>query len=97
VNVNALEAGMTGRYLVTSRGSQHVWDLDKMTYTRLPGETSQLFPYDGQAMEINKVEVWPAVGLVSRVIYDDPDVPEAIEHFRQSSLIRSIESMDKGS
>ena len=35
--VTELTPGMGGRWLVTTRGSQHVFDLNTMTYTRIPG------------------------------------------------------------
>lgn len=35
--VTALTPEMSGRWLVTTQGSAHVWDLDAMTWERRPG------------------------------------------------------------
>ena len=55
---------MGGRWLVTTQGSTHLWDLDAMTYSRRPGPNSLSggFAWDQQAMPITKVLRWPAVG-----------------------------------
>jgi hypothetical protein len=82
-----------GRWLVTTQRSQHIWDLDAFTYTRLPGDTSQDFSEDGQEMKITRVERYPEVGEVSIVFYDDPEFPAHFEQWRQSSTIVSIEPM----
>lgn len=94
--VDALAPGMTGRWLVTTQGSTHIWDLDAGTYTRLPGEHSVAgaFDYDGKAMVITRVNIWPSVGGYSHLFYDDPDFPELLEWFRISSTIKSIEKID---
>jgi len=41
--VDALSPESTGRWLITTQGSQHIWDLDAMTYWRLPGNASGMF------------------------------------------------------
>ena len=87
--VDALEAGMTGRWEVHTRASRHIWDLDAKTYTRLPGQDSGPMPYDGQPMVLTRVEVWPVVGAQSLVFFDDP-VDEWLEHWRICSRIRRI-------
>jgi len=88
--VEELRGGMRGRWLVTTKRSRHVWDLDAGTYQRLPGESSQQFAHDGDAHRITRVEHWPALGTSSFVWFDDPGHPESIEQYRISSPIRSI-------
>lgn len=90
-----LTPDMKGRWLVTSQGSQHVWDLDKMTYQRLRGENRARFDADGEVVKITRVSVWPAVGHFSFLWFDDPEFPNDAEQWRQSSTIRSIEPLEE--
>ncbi len=94
-SVDELDETMSGRWLVVTQGSQHEWDLDAMTYMRTPGAASKSGPFemDGQRMKITRVDHWPKVGSVSLVWYDDPEIPDSLEHFRQSSTIVSITKM----
>lgn len=88
--VDVLDATMSGVWLVRSRSSSHVWDLDAGTYERLPDPGSSQFAYDGATLTISRVDRWPAVGDQSVVCFDDPDHPHLIEHLRVSSPIRRI-------
>lgn len=90
--VHELTPAMGGCWLVVTRGSVHEWDLDAMTYTRIPGSSSGSgsFDYDLQSMAITRVQRWPQVGSTSLVFYDDPSFPEGLEQWRQSSPIASI-------
>lgn len=92
VSVTALTAEMRGRWIVTSQGSTHLWDLDALTYTRRPGPASPSgsFDYDGIAHRITRVTRWPRVGDQSLVWFDDPASPFDTEQFRRSSVIVSI-------
>jgi hypothetical protein len=87
-----LETASTGRWLVFSRGTVHVLDLDAGTYERRPGPTSQTFAYDNQPLPLTRIEVWPEVGGRMIVWFDDPVHPPALEHYRVCSRIRSITS-----
>ena len=91
--VAALTPGMTGRWLVTTQGSRHIWDLDAMTHTRLPGASSPSgsFRFDGRPVPISHVENWPAVGCRSLIWFDDPTDPDLWIHRRLSSMIASIQ------
>lgn len=90
--VHALGPDMSGRWLVTTQGSTHVWDLDAMTYQRHPGPRSRsgAFAHDGVAHRITRVTLWPVVGGRSFVWFDDPDEPTLLEHYRISSTIVEI-------
>ncbi|MGL6236117.1 MAG: hypothetical protein ACRC20_12325 [Segniliparus sp.] len=92
--VEELTPGMTGRWLVTTQGSQHLWDLDRMLYTRLPGEQSLAgkFGLDGEAHPITRIGRHPRVGETSLVFFDDPSDPTKY-HWRQSSVIKKIERL----
>lgn len=93
---NELKPSDRGRWLVTTQGSTHIWDLDRFTYTRLPGpNASGRFEYDAQPMRITAVARWPKVGDVSKVFYDDPQYPLDLEQWRVSSRIVSIEPMEE--
>lgn len=91
--VETLEGRTSGIWLVTTQGSRHLWDLEAMTYTRLPGRSSSSFSYDGEPRRITRVERWPTVDDYSVVFYDDPHSPFTREQWRSSSTIRSIERL----
>ncbi|MGZ6771752.1 MAG: hypothetical protein ACXVGA_04385 [Mycobacteriaceae bacterium] len=88
--VHRLGPHLGGRWLVTTQGSEHIWDLDLMTYLRLPGEGRGQFDQDRQVVAIGRVAVWPEVGSCSLLFYDDPDRPHTHEQWRKSSRIRRI-------
>ncbi|MBU8826962.1 hypothetical protein [Mycolicibacterium goodii] len=90
--VEKLDPAMGGVWLVVSQGSQHIWDLDTMTYTRVPGarSLSGKFAMDGKPIPIARVERWPQVGATSLFFFDDSTDAARYEHYRQSSRIDSI-------
>ncbi|BBY98354.1 hypothetical protein [Mycolicibacterium fallax] len=69
--VDELTADMTGRWLVTTQGSTHVWDLDAWTYTRRPGRGRGNFQGDGVPQRIWCVKAFPKVGESFYVALDD--------------------------
>lgn len=89
---DALDDTMSGVWVVETRGSSHIWDLDNMTYTRRPGASSGSggMLFDGNAMPITRVQAWPRVGESFFVWFDDPDDPDLLEHYRISSTVRRI-------
>jgi hypothetical protein len=89
--VGALTAAHRGQWLVSTRNTKHVFDLDASTYRRLPGSHSGAFPDDGRVMRLTRVDRWPAVGGTFFIWLDAPDAPDLIEYWRQSSSVRSIE------
>ena len=95
-SVEKLTPDMGGRWLVTTQGSTHLWDLDTMTYTRKPGRNSLSgsFSHDQEPMRLTRVDRWPAVGSTSFLRYDDPAAPMDLEHWRLSSTIVSIVRVD---
>jgi len=99
-SVSELTPQCTGTWLVTTQGSEHVWDLDAMTYRRLPGRGRGQFALDGVEVRITRVDRWPVLGGTSLIWFDDPEHPERLEHWRQSSRIVSIvpfeRSLDEG-
>lgn len=82
--VQALSPGMRGRWLVTTQGTTHLWDLDAVTYERRPGPHSRAgaFDHDRAAHPISRVELWPVVGGRSFLWFDDPSAPWLLEHYR---------------
>ena len=91
--VTEIREGLGGRWLVRSRKSGHVWDLDAGTYMRMPSSASQSFQSDGVPRRITMVEWWPRLGQRSFVWFDNPDDPAGREHYRVSSPIESIERL----
>lgn len=81
-----------GVWVVETRGSSHIWDLDNMTYTCGPGSSSRVggTKFDGNAMPITRVQAWPKVGESFLVWFDDPEDPDLLEHYQTSSAVRRI-------
>lgn len=90
--VTELTPHMTGRWLVTTSGSRHVWDMDNGTYTRMPGEGRGRFTGDGAALSIYAVRVYPRVGASFYVELDDPADPLQVQ-WRLSSTVERIEPL----
>lgn len=81
-----------GRWIITTKhGTRHLFDLEACTYTRLPTPRSPRMVHDGRPMRLTVIERWPTIGGTFFIWADDPDQPEAIEHWRQSGTILSIE------
>lgn len=91
--VSALHEGLGGCWLVITRTSQHVWNLDQMTYQRLPGPDGQGFVADGMVLTITRIGVYPAVGRSSLLFYDDPE-NEQRERWRVSATVVSITRLE---
>ncbi|BBY99434.1 hypothetical protein [Mycolicibacterium fallax] len=88
--VTELGPGMGGRWLVTTRGSQHIWDLDRMTYTRIPGAGRGQFIGDGQPQRIWNIGAWPKVG---QSFYLEWDWTYDAVQTRLSSTVQKIERL----
>ena len=88
-SVGELGPGMSGRWVVHTRSSTHVWDLDARTYARHPRTPAAAMPHDGTDHPIRSVGAWPRIGGHSYVVFDDPQHP-AVEQWRQSGTIMSI-------
>jgi hypothetical protein len=88
--VGQLTPESAGRWLVITRGAEHVFDLDARTYRRKPRHGSARFPYDGVAVPITRVPLWPKVGSSFLIWYDDRDFPDTLERWHLSSPVASI-------
>jgi len=88
--VEELTPEMRGVWRVTTRGSEHIWDLNRGRYTRLPGPGSGSGPMlgDGDSNRITQVVRWPRVGDRSHVAFEWDD---ASDQWRISSPISKIE------
>lgn len=92
--VEELTPEHTGRWLVTTRGSKHIFDLTRMTYTRMPGPGRGQFVGDGEAQRIYVIGAWPKVGTSFYVEFDDPMNPVERVQTRLSSTVQSIERIE---
>lgn len=92
--VEELTPDHTGRWLVTTQGSKHVFDLTRMTYTRIPGKGRGQFIGDGEAQRIWQIGAWPRVGASFYVEFDDPMNPVERVQTRLSSTVQSIERLE---
>jgi hypothetical protein len=95
--VGELTPETRGSWLVSSEGTQHLWDLDTGVYARFPTSVSLAgeFDYDAELQRITRVEVWPQVGRSFVVFCDDPAFPDSIEQWRRSSWIKNIERLNR--
>lgn len=83
-----------GRWLVTTEHSRHIWDLDAMTYTRLPKHPeARRHDHDATVVRINRVVWWPKVGTRPYLWFDDPENPMFIEHWRINTAVVKIERL----
>jgi hypothetical protein len=89
-SVDALGPESTGRWLVRSRGSEHLFDLDAGTYCRTPGPGHGRFRHDGHTVKLTNVVRWPRVGDTFLIWVDDHEHPNLLEHWHQCSTIASI-------
>lgn len=87
--VGELGPESTGRWLVRSRGSEHLFDLDAGTYRRRPGAGHGRLRHDGHTVRLTRVERWPRVGEAFFIWVDDREYP-ALEHWHQSSPVVGI-------
>ena len=91
--VDELTEDMTGKYLVTTQGSTHLWDLDARHYVRNPGPESLSIGFadhhNNRPLQWTKVERWPVVGDTFLTILHG-DMP-----WHRSSTIRSIEKVEE--
>jgi hypothetical protein len=92
--VAELSEESTGRWLVTTQGSHHLWDFDRMTWARFPGPRSLRGSClaDLEDLPIIQIGRYPKVGGLSVVLCVNPHFPEIV-HWRQSSLIERIEKL----
>lgn len=94
-----LAAGSGGRWLVTTRGSQSIWDLEKMTYLRSPrrNSISGALDRDHHQWRILQVLRWPRVGDYFHVLFEKPGAPQLangmVVRSRTSSIVYSIEEL----
>jgi hypothetical protein len=91
--VDCLGPDSRGRWLITTKSSQHIWDLDARTYQRLPGTGGSQFACDGEVVRLTRVERWLEVGDKSFIWFDDPDMPDGLKHWRRSSTLQRTEPL----
>lgn len=81
--VEEITAEDTGKFLITTQGSQHIWDNDERTWTRLQRDGLNKMDHDGRKVRIQRVKRFPKVGGVFYIWFED--------QWHQSSTIRKIE------
>ena len=87
--VDQLTPETGGRWIVETRSSVHVWDLEALTYTRLPRTPEAAMAIDATPQPITEVAIWPRVGGASLVLFDEPGDPDQ-EHWHKSGTILAI-------
>lgn len=91
-HVDALTPDMTGRWIIRTQGSDHVWDLDLHLYERhqLDGLNPMRRDREPLALMPRQVLRWPTVGRYFIIaVYDVADDPNVFT-LRTSSIIVSI-------
>jgi len=94
--VDKIAPDMSGSYIITTGNTIHKWNMvdGTITYSRHPIDNSNPFWSDGKEFIVTDVIHWPEVGKSFGFYFDDPEFPDAIEHWRVSSTIKSIERVD---
>jgi hypothetical protein len=87
---DAIAPGASGIWRVVTRSSEHFFDLDRGLYLRRPAGGAA-FAHDGRWCRVTRLDTPPVVGGKFFMWFDDPDTPELLEHWRQSSTIGSVE------
>lgn len=85
--------GAAGIWRVTTRSSEHLLNLDAGAYMRIP-DGGQPLAHDARWCQVTRVDVAPQVGGKFFLWFDDPESPDLLEHWRQSSTISRIEPVD---
>lgn len=90
--VEELTPDMTGRWIVQTQGTLHVFDLDARTYERR--QHDGLNPMRGdrtvRSLPRDSIIDWPKVGSLFRIVVSVDGYEGYIGSVRTSSLIRSI-------
>jgi len=73
--ITRLHPAMAGSWIVHTLTSNHRWDLDQNTITRIPGPGATPMPYDHHPMALSDVVIWPEVGSQAYVMCHHPDDP----------------------
>lgn len=81
----------TGRWLVFTRNTLHILDLDHRTYERVPSSSSGVFDTDSMVHRLTRVDLWPCVGRRMLVWFDDPTHPHLVERWHATSAVQRIE------
>lgn len=79
-----------GLYLVTSRGSLHVFDLRAEAYLRVPGERSNSFPHDASVLRLTAPVERCRIGDSFFIWVDQPTEYAVWDYWRQSSPISAM-------
>lgn len=93
-DVTELRPGMTGRWLVRTRNSQHIWDLDEMSYTRRPCATSSQMAYDGVPGLISRCTALAVRRERESFVWFDDLLDPLLEQYRIRSSIASITRLE---
>lgn len=92
--VEELTSESSGSWLVTTQGSQHIFNFDNFFYKRMPQDSSSgSFHYDNLELKISRIEIYPKVNSKFYIFVDDLDFPNLLEHWRISSKIVSIQKI----
>lgn len=83
----------TGTWIIKTRGSTHVLNLDEKTITRFNDSGRNPMPRDGKEKYITTVARWPEVGDGFIMYYSEQPQSMAVR-WHASSTIESIESFD---
>ncbi len=78
-----------GAWLIRTRRTTHIVDLDARVYLREPDPDGQAFPDDRTWLRLNRFERWPRVGSTF-LCWVEPTPSAVLEYWRQSSTIRAI-------
>ena len=90
-----LKPGIGGRWLLTTAGETHLFDLDEMTWLRVkvPGSPGDTAPPDGVPQRIIAMDVWPKVSGRFLLAVEDPTYRLYPERWHRCADIITIEQI----
>jgi hypothetical protein len=91
--VTELTDASTGKWLIETQGSTHLWDLDEMTWVRTQRDGLNPMDYDGKTLPIIHVKRMPKVGDTFFVWTSD-HAQAFYGEWHQSSTIKSITKVE---
>jgi hypothetical protein len=93
--IKQLKADAKGKYLITTQGSQHLWDMDQEPWTWVRMQKDGLNPmyFDERTQYIRIIEAMPAVGGTFRIWWSE--TPDGMVTWHISSIIVKIEKVEE--
>lgn len=95
---SAMPADATGHWVIRTRNTTQLIDLDETRYMRVPGQGRKAMEYDREWLQILRFGRLPVLGEQMLIYVDPPDPLRAMveELWRVSATILSLEQAEPG-